>query len=491
MRKFASSPLRSVRRLSGLLGDRRLATILAIYRIWQCTVWWVGNERGWAPAGLRLPSANSSSDCVLHSAAEMNITTRSAPVASSVSPTRSADEHASKELADSHHYTTLSQLVAEASRDHAQLRGLIYEFARAKLRRELYPQFLDGAWSEIEHQILGLERAIVRVEADVGQTAQPLQSTSVLPGPSGGQSFSLSNPQRTSPASTIYAESLLLNAPQNASLSLYNPGPDSGKPVLGRYLRSRFWRNTQLLLAAAIGLTIYLAVDPRLILKRASLSSFVMSLQDNPKGDIEQANPGIPASEVEASKSSAFRSAKRPRALTFPIPAEYGAYVLNSGQLTELEQLPIKVPDPRVAISAAFPVPSKVHIAAGQLQFVAYRRDLANSTPDRVEVRVVAQLMRALSFDSKGHPKTAAVEQTWVVRNQSYELSVAPFADNPEMILMRSAVPDLVLPAGRYALVLKGVGYDFTVEGALTDKAHCLERTDGLDTAFYSECKKL
>ena len=99
--------------------------------------------------------------------------------------------------------------------------------------------------------------------------------------------------------------------------------------------------------------------------------------------------------------------------------------------------------------------------------------------------------MRALAFDSKGHAKTAAVEQTWVVRNQSYELSVAPFADNPEMILMRAAVPDLVLPAGRYALVLKGVGYDFTVEGALTDKAHCLERTDGLDTAFYSECKNL
>jgi len=413
-----------------------------------------------------------------------------AVVASSVSPTRFADEQASLGP-DSYHYNTLSHLVAEASRDDRQLRSLIYEFARAKLRRELYPQFLDGAWSEIEQEVLDLERAIVRVEADFGQTARPLQSTSVLPGPSGGQSFLLSDPQRTGSASAIYAESLLLDAPRNASLSLYNPGPDSGHPVLGRYLRSRFWRNTQLLLAAVIGLTIYLAVDPRLIPKRPGSNSFVMSLQDNPKGDMEQATAGIPANEAEASKSSAFRSARRPRALTFPIPAEYGAYVLNGGQLTELEQLPIKVPDPRVAISAAFPVPGKVHIAAGRLQFVAYRRDLANSTPDRVEVRVVAQVMRALAFDSKGNAKTAAVEQTWVVRNQSYELSVAPFVDNPEMILMRAAVPDLVLPAGRYALVLKGVGYDFTVEGALTDKAHCLERTDGLDTAFYSECKNL
>jgi hypothetical protein len=181
----------------------------------------------------------------------------------------------------------------------------------------------------------------------------------------------------------------------------------------------------------------------------------------------------------------------KPRPPTIPIPAEYGVYGFSDGKLVGLEQLPIKVPDPRVAISAAFPAPGKVHIAGDQLQFVAYRRDLANSTPDHVAVRVVAQVMRALSFDSKGHAKAAAVEQTWVVRNRLYELSVAPFADNPEMVLMRSAVPDLVLPAGRYALVLKGVGYDFTVEGAFTDKAHCLDRTDALDASFYSECKKL
>jgi hypothetical protein len=284
---------------------------------------------------------------------------------------------------------------------------------------------------------------------------------------------------------------LLLRAPQNALLTPHNSSPHFGNAVLGRHLRSRFWRNTQLLLAAAIGLALYVAVDPGLILKRLGSSLFVMSIQDNPKAGIEQAKAGIPAKEAEASKSGAVVNVERPRAPAIPIPAEYGAYVLSTGQLIELEQLPIKVPDPRVAISAAFPVPSKVRIAAGRLQFVAYRRDLANSTPDRVEVRVVAQLVRALLFDSNGHPKTTAVEQTWVVRNQSYELSVAPFADNPEMILMRSAVSDLVLPAGRYALVLKGVGYDFTVEGALTDKAHCLERTEGLDTSFYSECKKL
>jgi hypothetical protein len=438
--------------------------------------------------------ANSGSDCVLHSAAEMDIRPQSAADANGLSATRTADEVSSNELVEGQdHYTALSQLLAEASRDHTQLRGLIYEFARVKLRRELYPHFLDGAWSEIEEQILGLERAIVRVEADFAQTALPAKSTSFLPGPSSGRSLRLSSPQRTSRfgASSIRAESLFLGFSQNAAPSLHNPSPSSGNSFLGRHLRSRFWRNMQLLLAAAMGLAIYVTADPQLILRRLGSSSAFVSIQKNQKAGVEGAKARIPAEEAVVAKSSTFGIVGKPRGHAIPIPAEYGVYGLSGGKLIELEQLPIKVPDPRVAMSAAFPVPSKVHIRAGQLQFVAYRRDLANSTPDQVAVRVVAQVMRALSFDSKGHPKTAAVEQTWVIRNQSYELNVGPFADNPEMVLMRPVVPDLVLPAGRYALVLKGVGYDFTVEGALTDKAHCLERTDALDALFYSECKQL
>jgi hypothetical protein len=424
----------------------------------------------------------------------MNITPRSAPVANSVIATRCADEPASNELTGGQdHYTALSQLIAEVSGDHTQLRYLIYEFARAKLRRELYPRFLDGAWSEIEQQLLGLERTIVRVEADFAPTALPLESTAFLPGPSWGRSFPFSDSQRTTPLGTsaIHAESLLLGRSRNASPSLHNPNSRSGNSFLGRHLRSRFWRNTQLLLAIAVGFAVYAAADPQLIIKRLGSSSGVMPTEKNQKAGVEQAKAALPAEKAIGSKSDIFGSMANPRAPTIPIPAEYGVYGFGDGKLIELEQLPIKVPDPRVAISAAFPAPSKVHIAGDQLQFIAYRRDLANSTPDHVAVRVVAQVMRALSFDSKGRAKTAAVEQTWVVRNRLYELSVAPFADNPEMVLMRSAVPDLVLPAGRYALVLKGVGYDFTVEGAFTDKAHCLDRTDALDASFYSECKKL
>jgi hypothetical protein len=67
---------------------------------------------------------------------------------------------------------------------------------------------------------------------------------------------------------------------------------------------------------------------------------------------------------------------------------------------------------------------------------------------------------------------------------------VRPIAGNPEMLLVQSENPDFILPAGRYALVLKEQGYDFVVAGAVTDLSQCLERTDAVNGAFYSECKK-
>jgi len=73
------------------------------------------------------------------------------------------------------YYSDLARMVADVSQDHAQLRTFIYEFARLKLRKELYPRFVEGAWSEIEEEMRGLEAAIGRIEADFAQNAPPLQ----------------------------------------------------------------------------------------------------------------------------------------------------------------------------------------------------------------------------------------------------------------------------------------------------------------------------
>ena len=129
--------------------------------------------------------------------------------------------------------------------------------------------------------------------------------------------------------------------------------------------------------------------------------------------------------------------------------------------------LPIKVPDQRIAISSPISTPSRAHLPIGQLQFVVFRRDLASDAPDRVAVRVVAQVKRALTFDPAGKPTVTKIEDTWVVRGNSYQMRVAPVADNPEMVVIRPEHAEFVFPAGRYALVLKNVAYDFTLDGPI------------------------
>ena len=90
-----------------------------------------------------------------------------------------------------------------------------------------------------------------------------------------------------------------------------------------------------------------------------------------------------------------------------PLPTEYGVYAVANGRLTELDLLPIKAPDQRVAVSASISTPSRVHLPKGQLQFVIFRRDLVANAPDRVSVRVVARVARALTFSSAGNAKVA------------------------------------------------------------------------------------
>ena len=70
------------------------------------------------------------------------------------------------ETKQDHYHSVLARMVAAVSEDHTQLRTLIYEFARRKLRKDLFRQFEDGDWSEIERQVSTLEAAIDRIEGD-------------------------------------------------------------------------------------------------------------------------------------------------------------------------------------------------------------------------------------------------------------------------------------------------------------------------------------
>ena len=405
------------------------------------------------------------------------------------------------------HYSMLAQMVAEVTQDHAQLRTFIYEFARVKLRKDLYPLFVEGAWSEIEEHVRGLEAAIDRIEADFAQNRPSLEFNSRPALPYGAQAQSVHGSvtlrtglqEATTLGQDIHAQSLLVRTSPHSTSSLPITSDHSdplANAFLGNHLRSTFWRNTQLIAAAAIGIAIYATNDPKSVLNWFGLHGLDASTQINLTNSSDKQRDVAVGEKESAARSNgeaAPRSneVRRLRATEIPIPTEYGAYVVTNGQLTELQQLPIKVPDPRVAISAEISMPSRTHLSTGRFQFVVFRRDLVNNAPDRVSVRIVARVKRSLTFDSRGNAKSTDIEQSWVIRGNSYEMRVAPLADNPEMIVIRSDLTDFIFPAGRYALVLKGIGYDFTVDGPQTHTTHCLERTDALNAPIYSECRKL
>ena len=190
--------------------------------------------------------------------------------------------------------------------------------------------------------------------------------------------------------------------------------------------------------------------------------------------------------EVVASKPTGILprfALARLQDLRFPLPELYGVYAINRGKLFELETLPGQVPDPRIAMSAAISRPSRTTVSDGHIAFVVFRRDVAENISERVSIRVVAKIKRAMP-----DPNTVAGD-AWTICNVALDFRVAPIDQNKDMVLLRPESPDFTLPAGRYALVIKGQAYDFTVDGPITDPGQCLERVEGANGSFFHECQ--
>jgi hypothetical protein len=138
--------------------------------------------------------------------------------------------------------------------------------------------------------------------------------------------------------------------------------------------------------------------------------------------------------------------------LPFPLPKAFGVYAVSKGELFELEPLPIKIPDPRILVSAEISKPSRTTVSGEKLAFVVFRRDLLNSAPPAVPIRVIARVQRSMKFVN-GKPTVTEVQGTWRIRAKSYEFKVSPIEGQREMVMIE---PDanFVFPAGRYALVL-------------------------------------
>jgi hypothetical protein len=344
------------------------------------------------------------------------------------------------------YYYALASIVMASARDNAQLRVTIYELARSKLRQKLRRQAAELGPSEGARQLQALEAAIEQIEADLEENRQP-HSRANVPAPVVYPSVEIISPARHLPPLTEPRYEFTAVRTTRPAFSLI-------RSVLA------------LVAAATLGAVTYVGIQHGL----HSVS------QSNGEADQNVLN-----STIQISKPALFP--------VVPTPAAYGVYALTDGQLTELQPLPIRIPDAKVAISGNLSSPSTTKLPNGRVQFIVFSRDLVNNAPEKLVVRVVAQVMHASAI---GNSEEAAKSgrMSWAVRGISYQMKIAPVRGNPAMILIHPADVDFSFPAGRYALALKSTAYDFSVDGPITDSAQCVERNDEATAPIYTECRK-
>jgi len=174
----------------------------------------------------------------------------------------------------------------------------------------------------------------------------------------------------------------------------------------------------------------------------------------------------------------------------FPRPTAYGVYAISDNRLIELEQVATAPVDPRARNSLQITKASRHVIPDGKLTFIAYRRDLTTSAPDKVPVRIAARIARQMIFDPLGKTVTQPPPvETWLIRDQGYDLRVSPLRESSEMVLLRPDSEDFAFPPGRYELQLSGQSYDFVIAGTITDPAQCVEGVATARGPAFYECR--
>lgn len=347
----------------------------------------------------------------------------------------------------------LSRMIESVQNDPEHLRATIYELARHKIREQSISQDI----AERRQLSKALETAIQGVETFVKKN-----EATALPRPETGQP----GPR-------------MLAAPQRAELDREEPSVIQVEPsrVTRRTLGfTAPWRFATVL---AIVLTVMLVLTQRERIRNHATSVAALFSSAKPK-PVQVAPP----------PARAATNAAPPVEPSPTTPTTYGIYAVSEDKLYELQLLPGRAPDIRVAVSAAIQTPSRTILPDGHLKFIVYRRDSATNAADRAEVRVIAKIERETGFDPAGKPVVKKVDNTWVIRNIAIPYRTAPKKDDPDMYEVQSEDPKAALTPGRYALVLKGQAYDFTVAGTVSDPRQCLERLAATNGQFYSACQK-
>lgn len=369
----------------------------------------------------------------------------------------------------------LARTIDSIMNDPSLLRNTVYELARTRLAMFAWEQNPRMTVLELRRMMRSFETAIEYVESHASRQDEllPLPGTADFVTPA-----HLVNSQRDR-GHPVFVLDQRVNASEIVDFrnsSSYSHGVSRA--------RKRGWnwpRAAVVLRAGFVSIVI--------------MAAFVIGgkyvASDSHAPALVHASTGvIPKSDSQIAKLVPQAQSPSKRQLPdLPIPDAYGVYAVDNGELNELEALPGRVPDPRVFMSTPVKTPSRTTLPDGRLSFIVFRRDLTTSAPDRVAVRVIAKVMRGMTFESAAGASVTKLDDQWAIRGTSYDLRVTPLKENPEMLLLRPENPDFVFPAGRYGLVLKGQAFDFSVAGPITEPVQCLEHVAAANGSFYSECR--
>ena len=444
----------------------------------------------------------------------------------------SADEHGEDEvgaLVKHQPANDFSQVLIRTmeaiKNDPAQFRNLVYEMARVQLQKEAWHRDPPMGILELRRTMLALETAIERVEtASAQRDAMPMLAPSSAaiadsdlddlfePDPR-HKSIEVIEPARiervSPPPAAVRVEPRrpppagVRAEPKRKPSAAMKVEPRQTPPSRMPGPLKTLARFGVLASVAAVAAVVVVVADRQFhVFDRKAAVADKRSAAPQPTAASPLASTaGVNPPPTAPVQTAALNEATTQAAVPAPLPAApatsalvpsvYGVYAVSAGKLFELEALPGRVPDQRVFMSAIVKAPSNTVLPDGEVTFIVYRRDVASNAPDRVPVRVIARVMHALTFDKNGKPKTVNVDDAWAVRNVTFDYRVAPASESPEMIVIKPEKEDFALPPGRYGLVIKGLAYDFSVDGRVTAATQCLERTEAANGTFYSECRAL
>lgn len=365
----------------------------------------------------------------------------------------------------------LSGRIRDISSDPRQIREIVYELARIKLLEQLTHG--DARESRELQQVL--ERAIREVELSFERSERDALSKA--------PELALDVASHQSPPSPPQPVPPSPPAPKPAETGRGSVAPPSPPDQSRRLIR------LAAILVVIAGASAAVTYWPRL--RTQSLALWQSATLSKRTSTSPEPHPTVAV--TPSSGESVERTPDQPKEPataaqpSMPLPTTFGVYALSEGQLQELKPVPGKIPDRRVAISAAITTPSATTLTSGDVSFIVFRPD-GGVDATGTEVRVVAKVSRAMGVDATGKAAMVTAGDTWVIRSMSFPYKVGPVEDQPRMLSLQPEQDGFTLSPGRYVVVVKGMGYDFTVAGTPTDPNQCVERINATNGAFYSPC---